>query len=310
MTDTWHRVTKAAPCAICGKPDWCTYAARAICCMRVESTKPAHNGGWMHAVGSAPRTPPPRNERHAVATIDAPGLMRGFAEAASAEMVSQLAASLGVDSAALEAIGVGWATGHNAWAFAMRDWRGNIIGIRLRDHTGHKWAVRGSRAGLFYAEGIAATIYVCEGPTDTAAGLSIGLQAVGRASCLGLEDEVDRLAKRKQARRIVIVSDNDGPGQRGAVKLADVLTVPSVIWTPPAKDLREFVQCGGTHHLIDSLTSSLVWTQPKVEMKGELANRGDSVLKKPLLCQANSCLTMLGVPNLFPKKPVNIERNA
>jgi DNA primase len=169
----------------------------------------------------------------------------------------------------LDALGCAWAVGYNAWAFPMKDWLGNTIGIRLRDHTGHKWAVKGSRAGLFYGEdrtdGTHRTdrIYVCEGPTDTAAGLSIGLSVVGRPSCLGCEVETDRLVRRKKAMEAVIVSDNDGPGYRGALKLSLMLSVPCVVWVPPAKDLRDFAALGGTKELIESLTRSLLWIQPK-----------------------------------------------
>ena len=192
--------------------------------------------------------------------------MAGFYAETRSEAVQELATRLGVTAASLYALGVGWASGHKAWAFPMRDWQGSVIGIRLRDDTGHKWAVTGSRSGLFYTEGEAKTCHICEGPTDSAAGLTIGLDVIGRPSCLGSESEVNRLLARKKARQAVIIADNDGPGYRGAVKLSESLNVPNVLWVPPCKDLREFVGLGGTKEMIDSLTKSLIWTQPKQEI--------------------------------------------
>ena len=46
----WIRVKKGVPCSICGKSDWCEVSAdgEVALCMRVESDKPSHNGGWIH----------------------------------------------------------------------------------------------------------------------------------------------------------------------------------------------------------------------------------------------------------------------
>lgn len=50
---TWHRVNRESPCAICGRPDWCTVAADgAACCMRTPSDTQAANGGNMIAQSS------------------------------------------------------------------------------------------------------------------------------------------------------------------------------------------------------------------------------------------------------------------
>jgi hypothetical protein len=65
----------------------------------------------------------------------------------------------------------------------MCDGYGEVVGIRLRNERG-KFAVRGSRQGVFVA-GVPAqkTLFVCEGPTDTAAAVDLGLFAVGRPNC-------------------------------------------------------------------------------------------------------------------------------
>ncbi len=263
----WVRVTKADPCPICKKPDWCTLSEDLCLCMRQESSRPSKGnaGGWLHSLGDpqrvyrpvqAPPTPRP-------VTIDAEAIMRGFESETWPEMIAQLAGSLGVTARSLEAIGTAWAQSHNAFAFPMRDWTGKIIGIRLRDHTGHKWAIRGSRAGLFYSEASKAPeVAIVEGPTDLAAAITIGIPTIGRPSCQGSEQDIVRLLARWDVRSVVVITDNDGPGWAGAQRLSGMLTVPHVCWTPPTKDLRAYVRAGGNRALIHAMTRSLVWTKP------------------------------------------------
>jgi hypothetical protein len=61
----------------------------------------------------------------------------------------------------------------------------------------------------------------------------------------------------------VILADNDDPGQRGAEKLQAALSIPSVVIFPPGKDLRASIQAGLTADVIESMISSMVWTQPQ-----------------------------------------------
>lgn len=273
MSTTWIRVSKAHRCPVCDHADWCTFAPDngLACCMRVESGKPARNGGYMHQLGDKTVLRPLPIKPEKIPTIDARAVMAGFSQDTWLGMQQDFAVSLGVSLDALNALGCCWARGYNAWAFPMKDWQGNTIGIRLRDHTGHKWAVRGSRAGLFYMEQGQGffplleqprTIYICEGPTDTAAGLSMGVATVGRPSCMGCEEETNNLLRRLKCREAVIVMDNDEPGHKGAVKLAAMLTVPCVIWCPPAKDLRQFYTSGGTKEMADRIIKTQVWRIP------------------------------------------------
>ena len=64
------------------------------------------------------------------------------------------------------------------------------------------------------------TLIVCEGPTDTAAILDLGFDAIGRPSCHGCEDYVRDLARGKD---MVILADDDGPGRDGAIQLAKAI---------------------------------------------------------------------------------------
>jgi len=121
-------------------------------------------------------------------------------------------------------LGAAWAVEYKAWAFPMRDGARRVIGIRLRADNGRKWAVPGSRNGLFWPLGIPGEendlIVICEGPTDAAALLSVDLAAIGRPSCTGgvplLKAALDRIGRRD----VAILSDADVPGRQGARRLA------------------------------------------------------------------------------------------
>jgi hypothetical protein len=157
------------------------------------------------------------------------------------------------------AVGAAWAAAHAAWAFPMCDGYGEVVGIRLRNERG-KFAVRGSRQGIFLA-GVPPqkTLFVCEGPTDTAAAVDLGLFAVGRPNCCcgGAESKV--YARRHTVSRVVMISDNDKPGLDGACKVGGELKLPFAVYVPPAKDLREFVRLGGTRAMIENTLKGLIW---------------------------------------------------
>ena len=173
--------------------------------------------------------------------------------------LEEFAASLGVSLASLTAVWAASAAAHSAWAFPMCDGYGNVVGIRLRNERG-KFAVRGSRQGIFLANVPAQkTLFVCEGPTDTAAAVDLGLFAVGRPNCCcgGLEIRV--YARRLAVARVVVISDNDKPGLDGARKVGGELKLPFAIFVPPAKDIREFVRLGGTRAMIENTLKGTLW---------------------------------------------------
>lgn len=267
MNDTvstgWRRVTKADPCKVCGKPDWCTRGDRYHCCMRVQSPKPAENGGWLHPIDGAGAKPITRPARQAP-TIHCADYLEPWYGDLQSPTLHLLAARLGVAENACRYLGAVWARQFEAWAWPMKDAYGNYVGIRLRADDGRKWAVKGSRQGLFLPAIPGQEVaYVCEGPTDTAAAISMGLYAVGRPSCLGCENEVRTLFKRLDVRRAVIISDSDTPGFEGARRLSASLHIPSVILVPPAKDMRAFYQAGGTREMLNAQASDMIWNIPK-----------------------------------------------
>jgi len=242
--------------------------------MRVESKKACPSGGWYHfydderiRIEFTPRSRP------AAPKIDAGNMLGRIRIKSRAEDLERSARLLGVSVAALEALGTAWHSEKNALAFPMFDAQRNEIGIRLRNERGFKWAISGSRNGLFIPKEINPQLvtFLPEGPTNTAALLSIGIQAIGRPNVSAGNDLMSDCLKHFKIRRVVVVADNDElkqlgnregrPGIEGAIKLQKELKVPSVIWMPPSplKDARDFVNRGGTAAQIQSDISGKVW---------------------------------------------------
>jgi hypothetical protein len=146
---TWVRVTKQFPCGICKRPDWCTYCpdSKSWCCMRVHSARPAKNGGFWHSLGEKPTFIP--RPAPAAPEIDAGALMQRFRSNTRPEHLDRLSRNLGVSTDSLTRTGCAWAGCHNAFAFPMFNSAGHVVGIRLRNDRGEKWAVRGGHEGLF-----------------------------------------------------------------------------------------------------------------------------------------------------------------
>lgn len=261
----WRDVKKAkVKCAICGKPDWCSFAECSDgsilwTCMRIQNDRPAKSGyGWLHrADGTAYRMPPVRVIRPAEPRLtprQCLDLWRACKAATMAAQRERHAKQLGVSVKALESLGAVYSFTHGGWLWPMRNEYGTMTGLRVRTEAGDKWAVTGSTAGLFLTAGKAPVrVYLVEGPTDCAAMLTVGLYAIGRHACLGQEEMTARYLRRVGATECVIVADADEPGQRGAEKLLAALPVPACVITPPAKDIRQAINNGMTAPMIEGL---------------------------------------------------------
>lgn len=262
MNHEWKRVGKDDPCGICGKQDWCTFSLPngdwlgGWCCMRIDSERPLKNGGHLHAFdGERPKPKevplPPAQPLH----FD--HLLHGWRQETTSSQISELGMTLGVSGLAIDELGAGWAPEHSAWAFPMWNPDKQVSGIRLRNDV-KKWAVKGSKHGVFFAEPAMMRIstdriYICEGPTDTAAALTIGLFAIGRACCLGGEEIINAILDQLNPYEVCVVFDNDGPGVTGAEKLCGMLALPVVRFVPPCKDLRATVANGANAALIEDM---------------------------------------------------------
>lgn len=264
---SWNRVSKQNPCPICEKPDYCSVAqdGSVANCMRVPSDWECKgsSGGWIHKLqpdviqrvkNVFRRTP----KKKALPPKYWDALVHEAEERAGLKSrVEILSMSLGLSMESLRRLLVGWLPRYSAWTFPMWDGHGRMIGIRLRSLNGQKWCVPGSFNGIFHPTCVAndedTLLMICEGPTDCAALLDLGFDAIGRPSALAGVNQLTDFV-RAGRRKVVIVADNDGydgVGFVGAVKLAVAIkpltSDVSILRTPGGyKDIRDYLNGGGT----------------------------------------------------------------
>jgi phage/plasmid primase-like uncharacterized protein len=218
---------------------------------------------WLRLTNTAVATEPTPLRRSVLLRSPAkhdPGLDR-FADQCYRAMKSnwwlRLEALLGLPAAELKRLRVGWSAKLTATTWPMVDSAGNVVGIRTRDMaTGEKKSVSGGTAGVFVPTGLSAgsdRLFICEGPTDTAALMSIGFDCIGRPSCNGAVAITTKLVKKLHPAEVVIVADEDAndAGRRGAESLALALVTVCksvrIIFPPSGiNDARDWVRGGAT----------------------------------------------------------------
>lgn len=271
---TMQRVSKQQPCSVCGAPDWCLIGKSVLVCMRTLSPRPTNfkdgSVGYIHPKDGAVLTRPYKPERPPP-TLNATECWNRWRSRTWNSPAGSLAEELGVSQSALDRLGACRAPYPQTWAFPMRNGQNAIVGLRLRNSSGKKWAERGSHQGLFLPQGDPEpTAYLVEGPTDTAAALTLGVFAIGRPSCNGGIFDLVQIIKLLNIRRAVIVADKDedrerpdgscyNPGVDGAKGLPDHLGIPNCTLLLPAKDMRSFVQEGGDRATLDYCLRQAVW---------------------------------------------------
>jgi hypothetical protein len=277
MNPAWRRCSKSLICPICDRPDWCGISADGALahCMRIASDWTCRKGGWFHKLSdpkpiAAPRPWHKPPEREAV--LDVAALFSKWGTPSPARL-EELSSALGVTVAALASLGAAWATEFAAWAFPMSNAAGTWTGVRLRNMDGKKWAVRGSRSGLFLPArwSFVGPLVIVEGPTDAAAVIDLGFDVIGRPSCNDGDDLIASILKGFK-RDVVILANLDEPkarpdggvfypGQDGAESLADLIVwrCPTLkVITPPAgiKDARKWLGEGGTRADVLAMVAS------------------------------------------------------
>ncbi len=271
----WHRVGRNHPCEICNHTDWCTYVTDGACCMRVESPRPMHNGGWWHRSGHLTAVQPLAVKARPIAgpAPDFLTLITRWRNEKAGEL-EPYAAQLGVGKQDLIDLHVCWAKEYQAFAFPMYNPNGDIVGIRLRNDF-RKWSVKGGHQGLFIPYAAVKrfpvhTVMIVEGPTDTAAGLALGFFTIGRANNLVGNEMVIQVLNELHPRDAIVCYDNDEhidsmgkrirPGPMGAERLIRLLKCRVTRFVPPTKDLRSFLTSGGDSDLINSLVGNTIRT--------------------------------------------------
>jgi hypothetical protein len=222
-------------------------------CPRTEtgSKKYIDGSGYLHVIDKTVPMPPFRADEAGKELPEHNLVLSRFSskmmEACTDERIGILSRSIGVPSFALRLLRVGWSASSDAYSFPMfRDGQ-RLIGIRLRSLSSKKWAVKGSKQGLFMpfdwprpGKGIV----ICEGPTDTAAVLGMGMNAIGRPSAMGSHALVGEVV---EGMDVCLISDSDEVGIDSATKLARFLKTKCRrvgILVPPAKDARAWISSG------------------------------------------------------------------
>ena len=175
-----------------------------------------------------------------------------------------LALLLGVAPDALRRLQVGWNPAQQVTSWPMRNDAGEIVGVRLRDpETSRKGSVGGSDGnGVFYdpdqvlnaPQG--ARVWIAEGPTDTAALLTLGFIAIGCPSSGVGGGFIASIGHRIRPAEWVIVADADPKGIEGAKQLqSDLVAVAPVrIIYPPTgcKDARAWLGLGARRETLEA----------------------------------------------------------
>lgn len=265
MAERMIRVSKANVCPICGKPDFCLIAAdgQACICARISegSIKKCGEAGWLFILRDNPfpvHSPKPKPVKR-VPPPDFCSMVKKFRKDRIG--LAGLSKDLGVSVDSLIRLQVGY--DGRGWLFPMSDGNQKIVGIRIRVPKG-KFAVKGSKNALFWPSGVMADsdnlLFICEGPTDTAALLDLGFDAIGRASCNTGVAYIKAMIGQFE-RKVVIVADKDAPkirpggsvfypGIEGALRLGSelksIVRHARCIKPPDKKDVRAWYQSGAT----------------------------------------------------------------
>lgn len=225
----WVRVSRREPCKVCGHNDYCTRSADGTMahCMRAESTKPAKGtlGGWIHVLAEPlPVYKPREKKQEPKPEIDwTAEAKRMFRASGAGKMRAELAVALGLSLTAIEClrVGVGWDEYRKVLfsSWPERDGSGRVVGIVRRYSDGAKKTMQHSAHGIYYAPDcvtMPGPVFIVEGGSDTAAGLTIGVNVIGRPSNLGGVEYVASRLKAWDRSIVVIAEDDEKPDKKGA----------------------------------------------------------------------------------------------
>jgi len=270
----FQRANRERQCPVCNRCDWCLIGrddrgtAGIVLCQRVESKIRWREAGWLHRIGMREAKSRHRLSKHTI-TISPHdsrlfSLNLRFSNQLRRRHLEDLQRALSVPIEALKQLQTGW-TG-NRWSFPLLDESRNLIGIQTRTCRGEKRFLRGSKVGLFLPKdlGLNEMLLICEGASDTAAVLSLGLTAIGRASCTAGKSYLRSFLRKRPFSRVVIAADADVAGKAGALKLAKDLRgycsdIRLIIPPRNIKDMRNWVRHGA---LRDDVLKTIEATRP------------------------------------------------
>lgn len=244
--DEFVEVSPDYPCPVCHKPDWCCVKrdGQFVLCQRTPSGRRYGEAGWRHILAGDGAPPPspvyaaPKLPPTYLSTV----VEHSQHVAREEGMLTAASEMLGLTEEALSRFGLGWSRSKKAWTFPMYDEYHQVIGIRYRTPDGHKFSFKGGKNGLFRTNicwSSREPIVIVEGPTDAAAGLQVGLNTIGRPSCLTGNRILRAMNIPKD--NLVILADADQPGLLGAKQLQREIG-GRIIVPNRHNDLREIVQ--------------------------------------------------------------------
>jgi hypothetical protein len=228
MSEGWVRATKSRPCRICGGPDNCEEIRSThqdedgwyVFCGRVSDDAIRQNDGgqWLHFVRDdaviLPPLPTPKRQATAPSSNRDSDYWKNIVcvcEFIGRQRLLELATSLGVSIASLQRLRVGFSAKDDAWTIPERNEAGDYVGINRRYHDGSKknWGPRGLTFADDWSIGNCPILLV-EGGSDVAAGLTMGLNMVGRPSkTAGVALLSELLANIPTARTVIVVGERD-----------------------------------------------------------------------------------------------------
>ena len=233
------RVSPENPCPICGKPDWCMYSSdgTAAICTRISEgsiKKCKNDAGWLHKLKDDFKPKPVRKKRPVQINWDV--LQKCYS---NLNNKPDWPDDIGVRAWVLHVMNIG--KDGEAFTFPVRNAEDEIIGISRRFPDGRKGMVKGSQVGIFIPRlnwDNLETLFICEGVSDTATALDIGLRAIGRLNCGTGKDHIIKFCAKKRPQRIGIIADNDEAGIRGAKLLGREICHGYKLFTIPMPDLK------------------------------------------------------------------------
>lgn len=285
ILSSFRRASKSRPCPVCRKPDWCLVSIdggdmpkRAICA-RIESARRWRGAGYLHELGDVGAPPmkavPSRFEIKLAMSTSFSSTANVAAATLDRVRLDQLGFELGVSTDSLRMLGVGWLTAADlhqhhtyartgCWSFPMQDGEGHVCGIRLRGPDHGKFAVTGSRNGIFCPVaplGPIGRLCVAEGESDTAALLDLGFYAIGTPGAGNADAVVVRLVRNVRPLEVVVVADNDPVGRQRALELGRRLRVDHClvrVIAPPegVKDARAWKQHGASFTVVAAVIAA------------------------------------------------------